>query len=1251
MNIHLPTALTYSILWLAIASEGWAQTVAFPDPNLEAAVRQALSKPTGDITVADMLSVTSLQADGRNIHNLTGLDTALNLEFLDVAWNPIHNHSVISALTNLVDLSLAATGVTNLDFLAPLLKLQHLNLYDAYVPDVSPLLWRTNLRSLHLGWCGATNAPALSALTGLEKLWLGGIPLTNAPWLASLTNLTELGLDYTELADMSPVTNLTKLSSLNVGENHLTGYPDLSPLANLVVFMTAGNAIADLSPLTNLPALRNLHLQRNVFQDISPLTNCVLLDTLLLSGNSITNLNAIVALTNLWSLELRSMALASLDLVLPLTELRWLDAGDNLIKDLSSLTNLPWLDSLGAEKNRLQRIGPLLDMPSAHNFNLRNNYLDTNATSEAWNVITNLLARGFNVEYDPQLPPPAPIHIFAQPANRSAFIGNNVAISVSVTGGTPAASFRWQKDSVDLADDSRIHGADTDTLQIDNVSVADSGLYRVRVWDEWMETNSAAAELKVITTVAFADPNLEQAVRDGLNIPTDPLTPEDFMGITYLTVSWRDITNLSGLEAAVDLEELDLGGNFAIQSFAPLSFLSHLNNLHVYECRLDDLSFVELLPSLTALEATRNFIEDLSPLNLRPGLQHLDLWENELTRIEPLLDLLALVQVRLPYNRLDTNATSAAWNVITNLIARGVSVEYAPQRAAPIRPTIITQPTDRAAFVGDNVQFQVAAAGGGTLHYQWSKDGVNLFNRPGLGGAEGDTLGVDNVQPADAGSYRVRVWDENGVTNSRTVTLRVVTNVTFVDPQLELAVRDRLGIPSAPLTPADLATMDGLDAYNYGITNLSGIEAAANLYWLVLGANPGIMDYSPLNSLYGLRELYLHYCGLTDIPFVTGLPLLRNLDLAGNIFTDLSPVTSQLELRWLSVGDNVAVTNFQVIAALTNLEDLGIQVSGLDNLAFASSLPNLRNLDCWGDAVADLAPLAGATNLQHLELNGNQVTNAAPLGSCTNLEWLSIGNNPLHDLSFVTNLTRLAELYVRNLGVSNLTYLAPLTNLLKYGASGNGITNLPAYAHLNQLRHLDLDENPLANIAFASGMTNLEDFYISRTGVKNLSPLNGRTNLLELALAGNGISDVSPLATLPFLRWVGLWDNHLQNISAFSGLTNLNYLELRHNWLDITPGSAAMTVIATLQGRGTTVDYIPQDEAPATITLSAPRWLGGNQFRFTITSAPGAVLQIWRSTNLNSWLSAGFVTNTTGTTNFTDNAATDTRLFYRAQQQ
>jgi internalin A len=1248
--------------------------------------------------LANCPKVRTLVLYGDHFQDVSPLLSLPLLGYLQLDWNPgITNLPLVAVLTNLTHLSMAGDGVTDVRFATNLTRLQGLGLYTDFVSDISPLVQLTNLTSLSLGWNGVTNPAVLAQMPLLQSLALNGNSLTNVLFLAGLTNLTDLSLDYTALTDMSPLTNLTQLAVLNVGENYLAGYPDLSSLTNLSVFMTAGNQIADLAPLTNLPALTSLHLQRNLFQDVSPLTNCILLNNLLLSGNTISNLDLIGALTNLASLEIRSLSLSNVDFVLPLLGLSWLDAGDNRIRDLSSLTNLPWLDSLGVEANRLQQIGPLPDMPSLHNVNVRNNYLDTNATSSAWNVITNFLDRGINIEYDPQLPPPTPFQVLLPPANRSAYVGDNVTFSLSVTGGTPGPTYRWQRDGVDLANGGRISGADSDTLCLDTVDAADTGFYRCRVWDDWMETNSPAAELKVITNVAFADPNLEQAVRDELGDPPGPLLPGQLATLFSLDASGRGITNLAGLEAAANLVGLGLSGNPGIASFAPVTFLRALNALAANDCALEDVGWLASMGPLTSVELNVNFLQDIAPLRSLPELNYVWLNENHLTQVDALLDLINLDEAHLALNHLDTNATSAAWGVITNLIARAVFVEYDPQRLPAAAPVITAQPVNVAAYPGDNVSFTVTATGsGGGLSYRWQKTGVNLEDDARFHNTGGDTLFIDNLQPGDAGSYRVRIWDEFGVTNSRTATLRVVTSVAFVDPNLERAVRDRLGIPSDPLTLANLASVDWLDAHNYGITNLSGLEAAANLNWLWLDENPGIAEFNAATALPRLEYLYIRACSVSNLDFLATLPPLRELDLGANPLTDIFQLSAQTQVHWLSLDRCGNITNFAILNDLTALEHLFLGGTDISNIAFAGHQPNLLELDLWGDAVTDLTPLADATNLVRLELNGNQSTNAWPLAGCTNLEWLSLGGNHFVELGFVTNLhrlwflavndtsvqdltplsgmtnltwldvgwnpltnfsplatlTELTELHAWNLGLSNnLGFLASLTNLQVFNAGMNALTTLPPFPSLTRLRYLNLEWNPLANLDFVSGLTNLTELVINWTGANNLSPLAGLTNLHNLALAGNSITDVSPLATLRFLTSVTLWDNHLQDISAFSGLTNLTYVDFRHNWLNVNPGSAAMTVITTLQGRGAAVDYLPQDTAPASIVLGEPTWLGGNQLRFTITSAPGATLQVWRSSDLADWTSAGWVTNSTGRTNFTDIAAPSGRSFYRAQQQ
>src|SRR4051812_23990651 len=90
-----------------------AQDVQIPDPGLNAAVRAALGKGSGPITVQDMLSLTNLNARGRNVSNLTGLDAARNLVSLDLQINHLTNISLLSALTNLRVLDLSVNPLTN----------------------------------------------------------------------------------------------------------------------------------------------------------------------------------------------------------------------------------------------------------------------------------------------------------------------------------------------------------------------------------------------------------------------------------------------------------------------------------------------------------------------------------------------------------------------------------------------------------------------------------------------------------------------------------------------------------------------------------------------------------------------------------------------------------------------------------------------------------------------------------------------------------------------------------------------------------------------------------------------------------------------------------------------------------------------------------------------------------------------------------------------------------------------------------
>lgn len=75
------------------------------------------------------------------------------------------------------------------------------------------------------------------------------------------------------------------------------------------------------------------------------------------------------------------------------------------------------------------------------------------------------------------VPTNAPIVITNQPQTQAVLPGTNVALAV--TAGPAITSYQWQKDGVDLTNNSRVAGATAAKLNISNVQPADLGIYRV----------------------------------------------------------------------------------------------------------------------------------------------------------------------------------------------------------------------------------------------------------------------------------------------------------------------------------------------------------------------------------------------------------------------------------------------------------------------------------------------------------------------------------------------------------------------------------------------------------------------------------------------------------------------------------------------------------------------------------------------------------------------------------------------------
>ncbi|MCE2416635.1 leucine-rich repeat domain-containing protein [Candidatus Poribacteria bacterium] len=169
------------------------------------------------------------------------------------------------------------------------------------------------------------------------------------------------------------------------------------------------------------------------------------------------------------------------------------------------------------------------------------------------------------------------------------------------------------------------------------------------------------------TGVYISDPNLRAVIAETLgkeDTATVPITPQEMATLTTLRASNRDIKDLTGIEYAINLEELWISNNpisdlsplaelkslievgawdAGISNLSPFSGLTKLRGLHLGSNPVSDLSPLASLTSLEILYLYGCGLEDLSQLAGLTGLKHLSIANNaKLSDVSPLAGLINL---------------------------------------------------------------------------------------------------------------------------------------------------------------------------------------------------------------------------------------------------------------------------------------------------------------------------------------------------------------------------------------------------------------------------------------------------------------------------------------------------------------------------------------------------------------------------------------------------------------------------------
>ena len=421
-------------------------------------------------------------------------------------------------------------------------------------------------------------------------------------------------------------------------------------------------------------------------------------------------------------------------------------------------------------------------------------------------------------------------------------------------------------------------------------------------------------------------------------------------------------------------------------------------------------------------------------------------------------------------------------------------------------------------------------------------DLAGLVANTGLG--TGDTVDLaDNPLNAASQSTHIPALQARGVRVSF-----VPPAVAIPDANLRAVIETALDKDSnAPITEAEMATLDSLAASDAEITDLTGMNYAANLTYLSLNDND-ITDISALAKLTSLTRLWLSNNSIEDISALSKLTNLTELWLWNNQIEDISPLSGLTNLTRLSLGRN-NVTDVSALAGLTNLTVLILKSNQISDL---SPLVANKGLGAGGTVdVTDnpLNPASHSTHVPALQARGVRVSFvpspavaipdanlraaiAAALGKATGA--------PITQADMAT-LTRLSA---SSAGIRNLIGLESAANLTRLFLSSNSITDISPLAGLTNVSALDLWDNQLADISVLSGLTRLTWLGLGLNNITDISPLSGLTNLDRLSIGQNNITDISPLARLTNLKSLSVGDANISDLSVVAGLTNLRDLSL-----------------------------------------------------------------------------------------------------------
>ncbi|RBP99219.1 leucine-rich repeat domain-containing protein [Bifidobacterium xylocopae] len=390
---------------------------------------------------------------------------------------------------------------------------------------------------------------------------------------------------------------------------------------------------------------------------------------------------------------------------------------------------------------------------------------------------------------------------------------------------------------------------------------------------------------------------------------------------------------------------------------------------------------------------------------------------------------------------------------------------------------------------------------------------------------------------------------------------------------------------------SQLSSLGTLNNPNLTVINMGGYgeygdEAGNSL----TSAGIASVNWSRLTML---KELYLAHNKLTDISPLTDMPSLSILDVTSNQIETLgrlnNPSLTKLWIGFMATvydynqkrGNRLTSAGIATVnwANLTKLEMLFMDDNRITDISPITNLPSLRVLYAAGNQIDTLGRLNNP-KLETLYLGyasgtdgyGNKLTSSSlstvTWSSLTHLTTVDLARNQIGDISPMTNMPVLRDLDARynkitNLGSLNNPNIVTL-NLLNNELPANSLFTV-TWSNLTKLVKLTLDSNYIADISPLTNMSSLSELSVENNNVSTLGSLNN-PNLTTLGLGrgyqykpreilGNRLTSPSLASVnwsaLTKLSALFLDSNQITDISLISNLPALARLNAADNQISV----------------------------------------------------------------------------------------------------